>query len=176
VSEITAALDPTTALARVVVGTEATWQRVRRSGVVVFVDFDQYLLAPRESSRRAAIHAVGKAARLVGSRREGRGEVVLQTRRGDDVVIRALVEARFAEIIHDDVAAARLLGLPPYGASADVSGEGAADFVATLRDEPTVTVEESATGFLVRAADVDTLSRALHEAPRPTQKFRVAVQ
>jgi primosomal protein N' (replication factor Y) len=176
VSEITAALDPSATLARVVVGTEATWQRVRRCGVVVFVDFDQYLLAPRESARRAAIHAVGKAARLVGSRREGRGEVVLQTRRGDDVVIRALVEARFDEIIHDDVATARLLGLPPYGASADVSGEGAADFVASLRDEPSVTVEESATGFLVRAADVDTLSRKLHDAPRPTQKFRVAVQ
>jgi primosomal protein N' (replication factor Y) len=176
VTEITAALDPSAPLARVVVGTEATWQRVRRCGVVIFVDFDQYILAPRESARRAAIHAVGKAARLVGSRREGRGEVVLQTRRGDDAVIRALVEARFDEIIDDDVATARLLGLPPYSASADVSGEGAADFVATLRELPTVTVEESATGFLVRAPDVDALSRALRDVPRPTQKFRVAVQ
>ncbi|MCU1363371.1 MAG: hypothetical protein JWM55_1199 [Acidimicrobiaceae bacterium] len=175
VSEVTAALDSSATLSRVVVGTEATWQRVRRCGVVIFVDFDQYLLAPRESARRAAIHAVGKAARLVGSRREGRGRVVLQTRRGGDAVIRALVDARFEGIIDEDVAAARLLGLAPYGASADVSGEGAADFVATLRDEPSVTVEESASGFLVRALDVSTLSRALRDAPRPTQKFRVAV-
>ncbi len=176
VSEITAALDPSVPLARVVVGTEATWQRVRRCGVVIFVDFDQYLLAPRESARRAAIYAVGKAARLVGSRRDGRGEVVLQTRRGDDAVIAALVEARFDEIVDEDVATARLLGLAPYGASADVSGEGALDFVATLRDDPSVTVEESAAGFIVRAADVDTLARALHDAPRPSEKFRVAVQ
>ena len=41
------------ALERVVVGTEATWQRVRRCGVVIFADFDQYLLAPRASARAA---------------------------------------------------------------------------------------------------------------------------
>jgi primosomal protein N' (replication factor Y) len=175
VSEITAALDPAAPLARVVVGTEATWQRVRRCGVVIFVDFDQYLLAPRESARRSAIHAVGKAARLVGSRRDGRGQVVLQTRRGEDAVIRALVAAQFDEIIEDDVSTARLLGLPPYGASADVSGEGASEFVAGLREEPSLRVEESATGFLVHAPDVGTLSRALDHAPRPPLKFRVAV-
>ena len=91
-------------------------------------------------------------------------------------MIAALVEARFDEIVDEDVATARLLGLAPYGASADVSGEGALDFVATLRDDPSVTVEESAAGFIVRAADVDTLARALHDAPRPSEKFRVAVQ
>ena len=53
---------------------------------MVFVDFDQYLLAPRESARRSALIAVAKAARLVGSRREGRGEVLVQTRRHDDVI------------------------------------------------------------------------------------------
>ena len=175
VSEITAALDPSMTLSRVVVGTEATWQRVRRCGVVIFVDFDQYLLAPRESARRAAVHAVGRAARLVGSRRDGRGQVVLQTRRGEDAVVRALVEARFDEVIADDVATARLLGLSPYGASAEVSGEGASDFVAGVRDAPSVSVEEITTGFLVRAPDVVTLSRALENAPRPSAKFRVAV-
>jgi primosomal protein N' len=176
VSEITAALDPSATLARVVVGTEATWQRVRRCGVVIFADFDQYLLAPRESARRSAVHAVGKAARLVGSRREGRGQVVLQTRRGDDAVVRALVEAQFNEIVEEDVATARLLGLSPYGASAEVSGEGALEFVAGLSDQPQVSVEESTTGFVVRAPDVGTLSHALENAPRPSLKFRVAVQ
>jgi len=84
VSELTSSSDPTQALARVVVGTEAIWQRVRHCGVVIFVDFDQYLLAPRESARRSALTAVAKAGRLVGARREGRGEVVIQTRRGND--------------------------------------------------------------------------------------------
>jgi len=175
VSEITAALDPTATLERVVVGTEATWQRVRRCGVVIFVDFDQYLLAPRESARRTAVNAVGKAGRLVGSRREGRGLVVLQTRRGDDDVVRALDNATFDEIIADDVATARLLSLSPYGASADVTGEGAAAFVTELAHS-LVSVHETPTGYVVRAKDVATLTSALRNVQRPAQKFRVAVQ
>jgi primosomal protein N' len=176
VSEVTASLDPSAVLARVVVGTEAAWQRVRRCGVVIFVDFDQYLLAPRASARRSAITAVGKAARLVGSRREGRGHVVLQTRRGEDAVLHALVHARFDEIIAEDVATARLLGLAPYGASAEVSGDGAESFVASLRAEASINIEETDSGFLLRAPDVVTLTTALRNAERPAQKFRVAVQ
>jgi primosomal protein N' len=174
VSELTAASDEATPLERVVVGTEATWQRVRRAGVVIFADFDQYLLAPRDSARRAAITAVGKAGRLVGSRREGRGLVVLQTRRGEDVVLRAIDAARFESIIDEDVVTARLLRLEPFAASAEVTGAGAADFVAALKD-PSLEVIETPTGFVVRAADVVTLTTALRETPRPTAKFRVAV-
>jgi len=61
VSEVTASSDLEATHERVVVGTEAVWQRVRHCGVVIFVDFDQYLLAPRSSARRSAIIAVGKA-------------------------------------------------------------------------------------------------------------------
>jgi primosomal protein N' len=175
VSEVTAALDPSAQLERVVVGTEATWQRVRRCGAVVFVDFDQYLLAPRESARRTAINAVGKAGRLVGSRRDGRGVVVVQTRRGDDDVVQALMTAEFDTIIRDDVATAKLLSLSPFGASADVSGEGAEAFVAGL-SASLVSVHQTPTGYVVRAKEMATLTSALREAERPTQKFRVAVQ
>jgi primosomal protein N' (replication factor Y) len=175
VSEVTAALDPATPLERVVVGTEATWQRVRRCGVVIFVDFDQYLLAPRESARRAAVSAVGKAGRLVGSRREGRGLVVLQTRRGDDDVVRALDSGDFDAIIRDDAATARLLALPPFGASAEVTGEGAKEFVAQL-PASLVTVHQTPAGYVVHAKEVGTLTRALKETERPATKFRVAVQ
>jgi primosomal protein N' len=175
VSEITASLDPGAALARVVVGTEATWQRVRRSGVVIFVDFDQYLLAPRASARRAAITAVGKAGRLVGSRREGRGQVILQTRRGDDTVVRALVSAAFDGIIAEDVATAELLALSPYAASAEVSGPGSGAFVAGLLNAP-VSVQATPTGFIVRAANGKTLTSSLRSVDRPLEKFRVAVE
>ena len=174
VSEVTASLDPGAALERVVVGTEATWQRVRRSGVVIFADYDQYLLAPRESARRAAVTAVGKAGRLVGSRREGRGAVIVQTRRGDDAVVEALREANFETLIADDVATAEILGLAPYGALADVTGEGAESFVAGLASEH-VTVLAAPSGFVVRAKDSETLTAALRDAPRPAAKFRVAV-
>jgi primosomal protein N' len=175
VSEVTASLDPSASLERVVVGTEATWQRVRRCGVVIFVDFDQYLLAPRDSARRAAVNAVGKGGRLVGSRREGRGLVVLQTRRSDDAVVHALLEADFDAIIAEDVATAELLSLTPYGASAEVSGEGADAFVAEL-SLGVVSVHQTPTGYLVRARDVTTLTNALKSVERPAQKFRVAVQ
>jgi primosomal protein N' len=174
VSEVTAALDPASPLERVVAGTEATWPRVRRASVVIFVDFDQYLLAPRESARRSAITAVGKAGRLVGSRREGRGHVVVQTRRGDDGVLEALREANFDAIIEGDVATAELLGLAPYGASAHVSGEAAEEFVNELHSE-LVRVRPAPSGFIVRAKDVETLTTVLRRAPRPPGKLRVAV-
>lgn len=175
VSEVTASLDPSAPLERVVVGTEAAWQRVRRAGVVIFVDFDQYLLAPRESARRSAITAVGKAGRLVGSRREGRGHVVLQTRRGDDGVLEALREANFDAIIEGDVATAELLGLAPYGASAEVSGDGAEAFINELRSD-LVRVHSTSKGFVVRAKDAETLTTVLRSAARPPGRLRVAVE
>jgi primosomal protein N' len=174
VSEVTASLDPGAALERVVVGTEATWQRVRRSGVVIFADYDQYLLAPRESARRSAVHAVGKAGRLVGSRREGRGAVIVQTRRGDDAVLGALRDASFDALIAEDVATAELLGLAPYGANAEITGEGAQSFVEGVASGE-VTVFAAPEGYVVRAKDMATLTAALREAPRPGAKFRVAV-
>jgi primosomal protein N' len=175
VSEVTAALDSTTTLERVVVGTEATWQRVRRCGVVIFVDFDQYLLAPRESARRSAVTAVGKAGRLVGSRRDGRGHVVIQTRRGDDGVLEALHEANLESIIAGEVATAELLGLAPYGASAEVSGEGAEAFVNELGSD-LVRVRSTPEGYVVRAKDAETLTSVLRGAARPPGKLRVAVE
>ncbi len=174
VSELTAASDPGSPLARVVVGTEAVWQRVRRCGLVIFADFDQYLLAPRESARRNAITAVGKAGRLVGSRADGRGGVIIQTRRGDDDVVLALRDANFASIVADDVATSKLLGLAPYGAQAKVSGEGAEEFVREMTT-PGVTVRATAEGFVVRAADARGLTEALRNARRPSAPFRVAV-
>ncbi|MGC2484650.1 MAG: hypothetical protein WA359_00190 [Acidimicrobiales bacterium] len=173
VSEVTAA-SRVAPVARVVVGTEATWQHVRRCGVVIFADFDQYLLAPRESARRSAISAVGKAGRLVGSRREGRGSVILQTRRGDDEVIDSLVNADFEDLVREDVETAELLGLPPYGARAQVTGEGADDFIEGLR-ESGLAIVSAPNGFVLRAPDVATLTGALRDAPRPPSKFRVAV-
>lgn len=175
VSEVTASNAPDGALARVVVGTEAVWQRVRRCSLVIFVDFDQYLLAPRASARREAIVAVGKAGRLVGSRREGRGSVLLQTRRGEDAVVSSLARGRFDEILEEDIDTARLLGLAPFGAQASVSGPGAQEFVEQLRAGP-VLVDGAQDSFTLRAGDVATLSQALRAVQRPAKKVRVAIE
>jgi hypothetical protein len=67
-----------------------------------------------------------------------------------------------------------LLGLEPFAASAEVTGEGAADFVAAMTDT-SIEVIETPAGFSLRAKDVGTLTRALRETPRPSGKIRVAV-
>jgi len=171
VDEVTAA-SRTEVTARVVVGTEAVFQRVRRCALVVFIDFDQYLLAPRESARRSALVAVAKAARLVGSRREGRGQVVVQTRRHDEV-IDALVSGDVRAIIDEDNATARLLGAPPFAARAYVSGEAAEEFCASLSHP--VRVRRVADTFVLTAPDVQELTRALAATPRPAGRLRLEV-
>lgn len=176
VSEVTASSDHSAELARVVVGTEAIWQRVRRCGVVIFIDFDQYLLAARDSARRAALRAVGKAGRLVGARSEGRGIVIVQTRRGEDSVLRALERGEFDEIVHDDIETARLLSLAPFGARARISAEAASEFVTRLSNSGQgVNIYGGGDQFEVRADDVETLIGALRSVERPPGRLRVAV-
>ncbi|NNN01299.1 MAG: hypothetical protein HKL86_05660 [Acidimicrobiaceae bacterium] len=175
VSELTAASPLDAPLERVVVGTEAVWQRVRRCALVIFVDFDQYLLAPRASARREAIMAVGKAGRLVGARSQGRGAVMVQTRRGNDPVVESLRSGNFDSIIDDEVETARLLGLAPFGAQATVSGPGARAFVEQLSARDLV-VHQSGDVFTLNAPDVVTLSRSLSDVRRPSQRVRVAVE
>ena len=175
VTEITGASDLEGALHRVVVGTEAVWQRVRHCGVVIFVDFDQYLLAPRDSARRSALRAVAKAGRLVGSRKDAKGEVVLQTRRSQDIVLRSLQSLDFAELMKEDDLDSQVLKLPPYGAVASVSGESAEAFVKEFSD-PRVTIHQSGDTFELRSESFEVLCNALKEVERPSGKFRVAVK
>ena len=174
VSVVTAS-DPLDAqLARVVVGTEAVFQRVRRASLVIVDDFDQYLLAARESARRQAVSVVGRAGRLVGARREGRGHVLAQTRRGEDPVLSALAEGSFDELLNDELETARVLGLAPFGAQATLRGEGAAVFAAAL-DPARVKFSAGAGGVVVRGSDLDTLLAALRVPARPPT-LRIAVE
>jgi primosomal protein N' len=172
VDEVTAA-SRTSITARVVVGTEAVFNRVRRTTLVVFVDFDQYLLAPRDSARRAALTSVAKAGRLVGSRREGRGVVVLQTRRHDDV-IDAITNGDVRDIVAEDVETARALSLPPFAALAHVSGEAAEEFMAGVNADE-VRVRQLEGTYVVSASNVEVLTRVLRETPRPAGRLRLEV-
>ncbi|HEV2427572.1 MAG TPA: hypothetical protein VGS61_05075, partial [Acidimicrobiales bacterium] len=173
VSEVTATSAPET-LERVVVGTEAALTRVRRCGLVVFADLDQYLLAPRASARRAAVQVVGRAGRLVGPRSAPRGSVLVQTRRGDDDVVTALVRGDVADLSVGDDALARDLGLPPYGALAVVSGDGAREFAAGVSGN--VEREDAGAEITLRASSLDELLDALALAARPATRVRVAVE
>jgi primosomal protein N' len=100
--------------------------------------------------------------------------VLIQTRRGDDPVLDALVRADFDDLVDEDRATARLLALPPYGAVAEVTGEGAAEFVAGLADSPW-RVSPTPEGFVVRGPNPEELGRALRVLARPAARVRVAV-
>lgn len=174
VSEVTSATDPSAQLARVVVGTEAVWQRVRSTDVVIFVDFDQYLLAPRETARRDALLAVAKAGRLVGPRSNSTGVVIVQTRRGEDAVLDALQTGDVSSVMNDEVATAKLLQLAPFVGMAEISGEAAETFVGALDDS--VRVSRVGDTFVVRAPDTQILTAALQATARPSGKLRIAVR
>ena len=174
VSEVTASTPDAETWERVVVGTEALWGRVRRAGVVIVADFDEYLLAPRASARRDALRAIARAGRLVGSRAEARGRVVIQTRRGDDAVVRAALLGDPSAVRAAEDEDARELGLPPYGWSASLRGPGADAFVSML-DSQRVRVRRDRDDFQVHASDVATLVEELARHPRPPG-LRIAVE
>jgi len=174
VLEVTATSEPPPSTTRVVVGTEAIFRHVRRCGVVIFVDFDQYLLGTREEARRDAVYAVAKAGRLVGGRRDGRGLVVVQTRRGGDDVLQSLRVADFAQFMQDEVVTAELLDLPPFGALAEIGGVAGPAYAAALRDAG-VSVQAVGERFVVRAPSNGELRALLARAERPTGAMRLAI-
>jgi len=178
---------------RVVVGTEAALHRVTRAALVVFLDFDQHLLAPRYTAGEESLSLVARAGRLVGGR-DGAGRVVLQTRLADHEVVRAAVQADPSLLAASDRSVRSQLGLPPFAALAVVSGEGAETFARAVAghggpgpaDGVTgqagpgpadgVTATALATGeWLLRAPDATALADAIALVPRPPGRLRVAV-
>jgi hypothetical protein len=141
--------------------------------VVIFVDFDQYLLAPRANARHEAVAAVVKAARLVARASASTG-VVVQTRRRDEV-INALERRDVSALRIDDDLVAQALGLPPYGGVAEVSGEGAAAFVGSLSDAR-LRVSERDGVYSLRASSSAVLADVLAGGVRGTGRLRLAVQ
>ena len=152
--EVTAATSNIADGTLLVVGTEAVFPRLRRAGLVVMADFDQYLLAPRERARRDALLVIAKAGRLVGPRRDAHGRVMVQTRRNDDDVLRALRTMDVRDIMVGDADIAEILQLPPFATVIEISGDGRAEVADALR----------AAGFSVSdSADVSTARGVGHE-------------
>lgn len=138
----------------VLIGTEAVLHRVRRAGAVVFLDFDQHLLAPRFTAGEQALALLARASRLVGGRDEpGSGIVMVHTRLPDHDVLRAAVAGDPGLATELDLR--RALDLPPFSA------------LATVRSEEVPVLpglEVSPLGserWLVRAKDHRTLCDAL---------------
>ncbi len=160
-------------VAPVLVGTEALLHRAGRASLVVFLDFDLDLLAPRLRAGEHALELLARAGRLVGARPEGR--VVVQTRVPDHEVLVAARRGDPGVLIEAEAQRRRPLGLPPYGALAHLSGEDAAALGAALRDEEHLAVAPLEGGQLVRANDAATLADALARQGALGHDVRVAV-
>jgi primosomal protein N' (replication factor Y) len=117
---------------RLVVGTQAALHRVGPADLVVLLDLDQHLLARRFTAAEDALALIVLAARSATGG-ASRGRLVVQTRLPDHPVVRAAVLARPDLVSAGEREVRLLLGLPPFGALARLSGPGAAAFADALR-------------------------------------------
>ena len=162
---------------RMVIGTEAVLWRMQSAAAVVFLDFDQELLAPRQRAAEQALALLARGARLVGGRRSG-GRMLVQTRQPDHPVVVAALRADPSIVSAVERDRRRELGLPPYGAQARVSGAGADAFVAALKEagDAAVSIRGPVDGqYLLRAQTHVPLLDLLAVTPRPPERLRVEV-
>ena len=162
---------------RIVMGTEAVLWRLESAAAVVFLDFDQELLAPRQRAAEQALALLARGARLAGGRRGG-GRLVVQTRQPDHPVVQAAVRADPSIVSDMARDRCRSMGLPPYGAQAQISGPGAATFIEALQRaaDPAVSIRGPSSGqFLLRAGSHQPLLDLLARTPRPAERLRVEV-
>ena len=161
--------------APLVVGTEAALHRVDHAGLVVFLDFDQHLLAPRFGAGEEALALLARAARVVGTR-SGGGRVLVQTRIPGHEALAAAAHADPDLLTAAELPVRRQLGLPPFGALAMLKGVGAAAYAEGLRRLAGLEVSGlDADRFLVRADDSAGLADGLAAVPRPPGRLRVEV-
>jgi len=160
--------------APLVVGTEAVLHRVRAVGTVVFLDFDQELLAPRYRAAEQALALLARASRVVGGR-TGRGRILVQTRLPGNEVIDAALHADPGRLAAADAERRSALGFPPATALALVSGPSAGAYVAGLEAHPVEVLGAGDGRWLVRAPDHRVLCDALAAVPRSPGRLRVEV-
>jgi primosomal protein N' (replication factor Y) len=170
----------------VLIGTEAVLHRVEphphgSTAVVVFLDFDAELLAPRFRAGEQALWLLVRAARLVGPRAAG-GRLLVQTRLPRHEVIEAAVRADPGLLAETERPRRKLLDLPPYAALARLTGDASALAAASeaLRAcGAGIGVSGGADGaVLVRAANAERMADALAAAlavGRPVGRLRAEV-
>ncbi|MDA3001548.1 MAG: hypothetical protein O3C62_07700 [Actinomycetota bacterium] len=178
VIEVTAATSEVDdSAADVFIGTEAVLHRVRRVDVVVFLDVDSELLAPRFRAREQVWTLMARAARLVGPS----GRLLLQTTLVDHDTIRSL-----AALDLDGAAAAEWerrvsLALPPISTLAIVEGDGLDECRSTLSLHEGIDVGRVGDRLVVRARDATTLAdawsalRAARDNDRRLRSLRISV-
>ena len=160
---------------RVVIGTEAALYRVSAAEAVAFLDFDQELLAPRQRAHEQALALLARAARMLRGR-SGQGRLIVQTRQPDHLVLAAARGADPSAVATAERDRRQLLGLPPYGAQAQISGAGANALIASLDPAAAIEVRGPRQGrYLLRSPELPPLLDALAAAGRPPDQVRIEV-
>ena len=163
---VTAASDEPAGRADIQVGTEAVLHRVGDTDVVVFLEFDSEMLAPRLRAAEHALALIARAGRIAP-------EVLVQTFTPGHEVLRAAVAGDPSIVTEGERSRRQMLSLPPFGALARVSGVGADEFVAHLEQDG-LDIGRGARHHLVRAADWMTLGERLNATERPPgSKLRI---
>ncbi len=158
---------------RVSIGTEAALHRVRTAGVVVFLEFDQELFAPRYRAAEQALGLLARASRVVGGRL---GTVVVQTRAPEHEVIRAALHADPSIVADADAVRRRLTRFPPAVTMAVVGGQAAPGFMQAFGAP--LGVDVMARGddeWILVADDRKVLLDALAATPRPPGRLRLQI-
>jgi len=159
----------------VVVGTEAVLRRVRAASMVVFLDFDQELLAPRFRAAEQAMVLLARAVRVTAA---VDGPVVVRTSVPDHEVLRSAQVGDPGILAVAERQRRLLLGLPPASALASLTGEPAVLAAALEELPPWLERWPAGDGAIVRASDADRLADGLARlaADRPTGWAEVAVR
>lgn len=151
------------------VGTEAALYRVPPVDVVAFLEFDSEMLAPRFRASEQALALIVRAARLAPT-------VLIQTFNPDHEVLHAASKADPQIVVDAERERRSMLGLPPYGALASVTGAFSDEVVGQLDREAVQVGGDGDDRYLVRAPDWTTMGEAINATTRPPgSRVRVAV-
>jgi primosomal protein N' (replication factor Y) len=168
----------------IAVGTEAVLHRVRPDAehpvrLVVFLELDQELLAPRYRAGEQALWLLVRAARLLGPRDDG-GVLLLQTRVPEDPIVVAVRDAEPGPVEEVERRTRETLRFPPFGGLAEVAGaEPAVRAACDALGEAVEVLGPERGRALLRAPTTERLCDALSDAPlgpaRALRRFRIDV-
>ena len=152
------------------VGTEAALHRVEQPDVIVFVDIDQELRAPRYRASEITASMLVAAARRVGN-----GRIVVQTHSPDHPLLEALRTGNVEAYVRAEAATREAFGMPPFGTLARVSGAGVTHVGEELARNMLVQVSVSEGECLVKTSSSETLFEAFQSIVVP-KGSRISVQ
>jgi len=152
------------------IGTEALLHRVNRADVVVLLDFDTEMLAPRVTASRDAIALFIRAARVVGRN----GVIVLQTRHVQHLLIRALETLTNDSSLLDewekqDLDTRKMLNLPPFSSLARVEGEMTSDI--SFANASVAQISDGS--YLIRTQSKEDLRQLMTQLKESSVRVRV---